>query len=304
MQKQILALHDLAGVGRSSLVPIIALLSAAGHQCVPLPTAVFSSHMALPQWTTVDLTAYLAEAIAQYTALSLRCEAIYAGFLNHVNQIAYVQTAVTQLKAPHGCFLLDPVMGDNGRVYAAYTSALGEQLQQLCRQADILTPNLTEAALLLGYAPDTQPANVEQVQTWAQRLGERYQAQIVITGVTGIAGVANGASVVGAAVSAISDSADTETGIVCFDGNTVSFFAHERIGGYYPGTGDIFAAVLLGCLLQGESLLEACRFAGAFVRDSIRYTQATQANPLYGVQIEPLLARIAARHGRDQQAEK
>lgn len=279
MQKRVLALHDLAGVGRSSLVPIITLLSAAGHQCVPLPTAVFSSHMALPQWTTVDLTVYLGEAIAQYTALSLRFEAIYVGFLNHADQIASVRTAVAQLKAPAGCFLLDPVMGDNGRVYAAYTPALRQQLRELAHQADILTPNLTEAALLLGYAPDTLPADREQAQTWARQLGEQYQAQIIITGV------------------AVPDVADTETGVVCFDGDTTSVLLHERIGGYYPGTGDIFTAVLLGCLLQGEPLAEACRFAGAFVRDSIRYTQAAQAEPLLGVQTEPLLGRIAARHG-------
>ena len=102
MQKKVLALHDLSGFGRSSLVPIIAVLSAAGHQCVPLPTAVFSIHTAIPNWVTTDLTGAIQGTIEQYDALGLRFEAVYAGFLGSADQIDRVREAARRLKAVDG----------------------------------------------------------------------------------------------------------------------------------------------------------------------------------------------------------
>lgn len=99
MQKKVLALHDLSGFGRSSLVPIIAAISAAGHQCVPLPTAYFSTHMAIPGWETVDLTGVMPRVIDQYDRLGLRFESVYAGFLGSADQIDCVRDAVLRLKS-------------------------------------------------------------------------------------------------------------------------------------------------------------------------------------------------------------
>ena len=119
MQKKVLALHDLSGFGRSSLVPIISVLSAFGHQCVPLPTAVFSTHMAIPGWVKSDLTGEMHPTIDQYDRLGLRFEAVYAGFLGSASQIDSVREAAERLKAENGLTLIDPVMGDNGEVYSS-----------------------------------------------------------------------------------------------------------------------------------------------------------------------------------------
>ena len=110
MQKKVLALHDLSGFGRSSLVPIISVLSAFGHQCVPLPTAVFSTHMAIPGWVKSDLTGEMHPTIDQYDRLGLRFEAVYAGFLGSASQIDSVREAAERLKAENGLTLIDPVM--------------------------------------------------------------------------------------------------------------------------------------------------------------------------------------------------
>ena len=144
MQKKVLALHDLSGFGRSSLVPIISVLSAFGHQCVPLPTAVFSTHMAIPGWVKSDLTGEMHPTIDQYDRLGLRFEAVYAGFLGSASQIDSVREAAERLKAENGLTLIDPVMGDNGEVYSSYTPEMCTRMRELCAIADLITPNTTE----------------------------------------------------------------------------------------------------------------------------------------------------------------
>lgn len=274
--KQVLAMHDIASFGRASLVPVIAALSAAGHQCVPLPTAAFSTHMALPGWVSTDLNDFLLQALAQYKQLALRFDAIYAGYLNSEQQIDCVARAVQWLKDADGLALIDPVMGDGGKLYTAYTPALCARMRQLCRTAaDILTPNVTEAAVLLEFPPDTFPEDINKVQAWAERLHKLYHAKVVLTGIS---------------------FRESEIGVACFDGNEHILLQNERIGGYFPGTGDLFDSVLLGGLLNGQTLEKACRLAMAFVQDSIACTVAADANPLYGVQFEPLLGRLAAQH--------
>ena len=146
MQKKVLALHDLSGFGRSSLVPIIAAISAAGHQCVPLPTAYFSTHMAIPGWETVDLTGVMPRVIDQYDRLGLRFESVYAGFLGSADQIDCVRDAVLRLKSENGTAFIDPVMGDNGEVYATYTPEMCTRMRELCEIADIITPNSGDPA--------------------------------------------------------------------------------------------------------------------------------------------------------------
>ncbi len=271
MQKKVLALHDLSGFGRSSLVPIIATISAAGHQCVPLPTAYFSTHMAIPGWKTVDLTGVMPGVIEQYEQLGLRFESVYAGFLGSADQIDGVRDAVLRLKAEGGIALIDPVMGDNGTVYATYTPEMCIRMRELCEIADIITPNTTEAAILLDRDPATAPRSEEEAWAWLHALRERYGAQVVLTGLDYEPGRVG-------------------SGCLSADGGAISL--HERIAQYYPGTGDLFAAVMLGVLLNGGTLAEACEQAGAFVKDCIAYTAGQQTEPNFGVQFEKLLPHL------------
>ena len=177
MQKKVLALHDLSGFGRSSLVPIIAAISAAGHQCVPLPTAYFSTHMAIPGWETVDLTGVMPRVIDQYDRLGLRFESVYAGFLGSADQIDCVRDAVLRLKSENGTAFIDPVMGDNGEIYATYTPEMCTRMRELCEIADIITPNTTEAAILLDRDPASAPQNETEAQEWLHALPRRHRAQ-------------------------------------------------------------------------------------------------------------------------------
>lgn len=271
MQKKILALHDLSGFGHSSLVPIISVLSAFGHQCVPLPTAVFSTHMAIPGWVKSDLTREMHPTIDQYDELGLRFEAVYAGFLGSASQIDSVAEAARRLKAEGGLTLIDPVMGDNGEVYSSYTPEMCTRMRELCAIADLITPNTTEAAILLGRDPVSAPQSECEAVEWMQALYEQYGAAVVLTGL---------------------DYENGKVGSGCFEGGESTVSLHERIDCYYPGTGDLFAAVMLGELLGGATLRSACVRAGEFVRDTIAYTAEQHTDPNFGVQFEKLLPRL------------
>ena len=271
MQKKVLALHDLSGFGRSSLVPIIAVLSAGGHQCVPLPTAVFSTHTAIPDWVTTDLTGAMQGTIDQYDRLGLRFESVYAGFLGSADQIDRVREAAERLKTPDGITLIDPVMGDNGKVYDTYTPEMCTRMRELCEIADIITPNTTEAAILLDWDPASKPRDPAEAWQWLRALRSRYGAQVVLTGL---------------------DFARGRVGTGCLSGEGGTISMHRRISRYYPGTGDLFASVMLAALLNSDKLADACEFAGEFVKDCIAYTAAQQTDPMHGVQFEKLLPRL------------
>ena len=270
IQKKILALHDLSCFGRSSLVPITAVLSAMGHQCVPLPTAVFSTHTAIDGWICADLTRSLHPMLVHFKELGLTFEAVYSGFLGSALQIDCVAEAA-QCKAAGGLFLVDPVMGDNGEVYATYTPEMTARMGELCARADLITPNVTEAAILLGKRPDAAVRDAEEAADWCAALHERYHAQIVLTGL---------------------ELSPEEITVACCAGGNTAYIRHARLGGFYPGTGDIFASVLLGSLLGGSSLTDSAAKAGAFVCACIGYTAAQHTDPMHGVQFEPLLGRL------------
>ena len=271
MQKKVLALHDLSGFGRSSLVPIIAVLSAGGHQCVPLPTAVFSTHTAIPNWVTTDLTSAMQGTIEQYDALGLRFEAVYAGFLGSADQIDRVREAAQRLKTPDGITLIDPVMGDNGKVYDTYTPEMCTRMRELCAIADIITPNTTEAAILMDWDPCSRPRTAEEAGEWLRALRAQYGAQVVLTGL---------------------DFEQGKVGSGCLSDTGGTLSLHRRIDRYYPGTGDLFASVMLGALLNGHSLPAACERAGEYVKDCIAYTAEQQTDPMHGVQFEKLLYKL------------
>lgn len=269
-QRKILALHDLAGAGRSSLVPILSAISAMGHQCVPVPTAVYSSHLGLPGWHGSDLTAAMRPALAQYEALGLRFDAVYTGFLSSAEQLDIVAEAAERLCA--GLAIVDPVLGDNGRLYSSATPALCARMGGLCGKADVITPNCTEAAVLLGMEPCAAPRDSAEACDWARQLRERYGAAAVLTGFSPRAG---------------------ELAVVCCAENGPQLLHHPRIDAYYPGTGDLFAAVLTGSLVHGETLPQAAGRAAEFVRLCIEDTERQGAERLHGVRFEPLLYRLS-----------
>lgn len=269
-QKKVLALHDLACFGRSSLVPITSILSVQGHQCVPVPTAVFSTHTAINGWTSHDLTQNINPTLSHFESLNLKFDAIYSGFLGCAEQIDCVINS-SKLKADNGYFLVDPVMGDNGKVYKTYTPEMTQRMSELCHIADCITPNVTEASILLGKSPDSAPKDKQGAENWSKSLADMFSTDVVLTGM---------------------HFSDDEITVACTQNNETLFLSHECINTYFAGTGDIFASVLLGQILRSKSLYESALCASDFVKRCIIDTANKNTDILYGVEFEPLLSHL------------
>ena len=266
MQKKVLALHDLSGFGRSSLVPIIAAISAAGHQCVPLPTAYFSTHMAIPGWETVDLTGVMPRVIDQYDRLGLRFESVYAGFLGSVDQIDCVRDAVLRLKSENGTAFIDPVMGDNGKMYAALTEDYPARMRKFIEGADIITPNITEACLLTGRSFNPCPTLHETKEMLRELCGFGVRFAVI----TGF-------------------SEKGQLGAVgCFDGAFTECLTPKKDVAC-SGTGDVFASALLGAVLRGADYPQALEIATKFTYAAVEYTAAASDRRFYGIHFQPVL---------------
>jgi pyridoxine kinase len=264
-------IQDLSSFGRCSASVVLPVLSVLGTQCCLLPTAVLSTHTGFPGNTFHDLTDQLSPAMDQWAELGLTFDALYSGFLGSAEQAALVRRFRTQFQPK--LTLVDPVMGDHGVVYRTCTPELCREMAVLAEEADLITPNLTEAALLLGLAPDARPQDEGELSRWASMLSRENRRSVVITGVSG------GPGQIGAY---FWDRADGSHGPIWAEETPQS----------YPGTGDLFASVLLGKLTQGASLPEAAAGAVSFVAACAQFTYEAGTPPLSGVELEAMLPQL------------
>lgn len=274
-------IHDLSGFGRCSLTEVIPILSVMGVQCCPLPTAFLSTHTGGFQgFTFLDMTEELPRAAAHWKALDLKFQAIYSGFLGSERQIGIVADFIRDFRSEDTLVVVDPVMGDDGQAYQTYTPAMCAGMARLAELADVITPNLTEAAFLLGR--DYQELGESALHD-ENALGELVKALSL--------GGHRSVALTGAAL------APGRTGAMCYDARTgrteavqADFVAHPL-----HGTGDIFASVLTGGLMRGGSLGAAARRAVDFIHACAVRTVA-QGLPLReGVDFEPLLWELGNR---------
>ncbi len=269
-------INDMSGFGRCSLTVAMPILSVMGAQCCPLPTAYLSSQTAIPGFTFTDMTGEMEKASAHWQALGLTFDAIYTGFLGSEAQIELIGRFIGAFRRPGTTVLVDPVMGDHGRTYRTYTAAMCEGMAHLAGLADIITPNITEAAMLLGRAPDEQPESEREAEAWAEALSLDGRRSVVITGFS------RDVSHIGAMCF---DSGCGRCGAVCSDLVDVPFH----------GAGDVFASVLLGALLRGANLASSAQLAADFVRDAARRSVAFGNGPNDGLVFEPLLGPLSGK---------
>ena len=272
---RVAAIHDLSGFGRCSLTVALPILSVMGIQACPLPTAFLSTHTGGFQgFTFLDMTDEMPKAAAHWKALGLHFQAIYSGFLGSARQIGVVETFIRDFRREDTVVVVDPVMGDHGRVYQTYTPDLCAGTARLAELADVITPNLTEAALLLGLPYDALPEGEAGCLEIAERLSLDGRRSVVLTGAS---------------------AAPDRTGAACFDARTgrAEMIQTQRVPREFHGTGDVFASVLTGALVRGKSLPEAARLAVEFVRACGERTAAEGLPMREGVDFEPLLGLLA-----------
>ena len=271
---RIAAIHDLSCFGRCSLTIALPVLSAMGCQCCPLPTALLSAHTGISGFTFLDTTDEMRRISAHWSQLSLHFQAIYTGFLSSAPQINLVEDFLRRFHAPDTLLVMDPVMGDHGTPYKTCTPALRQGLRELVAQADVITPNLTEAAILLDIPyHESQTADASEL---VRALSLQGQRSVVLTGYAAAPG---------------------QVGALCYDRDTrqVEAVQTDRVPQDFPGTGDLFASVLTGALTRGAPLLQAARTAVDFVGSCVARSVAEGAGKAEGVDFEPLLRQLTVK---------
>ena len=268
---RVACINDISGFGRCSLTVALPVLSVMGVQACPAPTAVLSKHTGFPSYSFRDLT----DALPEYfrTWGDLQFDWIYSGFLGSEAQLSSVQAFFTaQQRANPACrILLDPVMGDDGRMYSTYNQAMCDAVRRLTAQADVITPNVTEACLLTDTPYHGEELHTAEAVALAEKLMTLGCGAAVITGIVRDEIICN---------------------LTYFDGKP-EFSAVHRTKRIFSGTGDLFASVLCGGLAKGRPLHEAVLTAERFLSDVTRYTLSQNTDPNEGVLFEPLLRQLA-----------
>ena len=281
---RVAAIHDLSGFGRTSLTVAIPVFSTMGIQICPLPTAVLSSETgAFEDFAFVDLSAHLTDFMGHWQRLGLKFDAVYSGFLASPAQAGLVHECMQSMLLPGGLAVVDPVLGDNGKLDPTQTREMVESMRWLIRRVGCVTPNLTEAALLLDEpmpeaALDQQNKTIDEklAKKWLVRLAEMGPSYVVITSVPLAGGRKN------------------ESAVIAYNSKEDRFWkvAFEYIPVFYPGTGDTFASVLTSCLLTGDSLPMAMGRAVQFVSLAIKTTFGHGTPPREGIMLEKALGSL------------
>ena len=276
---RVCAIHDLSAFGRCALTVVIPTLSALGIQTIPLPTALMSTHTGGYDNIYIrDLSPDMNGMKAHWRSLGISFDAIYSGFVLDASQGEIIMELIEQFSDTTPLVLVDPVMGDEGVLYSTCTDELREVMQQLCEHAHVITPNLTEACILTGTPyPAGTPTSEGEARRQAQELLAGLSSLCSKVAITGIE-YNDGTPFVMTAVR---------------DGDTCSFYSQEKIGASYPGTGELFASVLLGLMLDGEPFPSAARFAGRFVAETIASSEGVIEEARFGTALEPALMKLA-----------
>ncbi|MBN2812994.1 MAG: pyridoxamine kinase [Bacteroidales bacterium] len=273
--KQIAAIHDLSGFGRTSLSVVIPILSTMGIKVCPLPTAVLSSHSRYKGYHFADLTDHMQPVIDHWKKLNINFDAIYSGFLGSHRQISLVQKMIDDFASENQLVIVDPVLGDNGRMYDPIDNQLVSAMKNLIKQADIVTPNLTEASLLLDE-PFRTNLSEDNIKEWMLKLSDMGPGIVVITSVPAC-------------------QPDQNFSVIAYDKNGSRFWKVpiDYIPADFPGTGDCFTSVLTGSLLQGDSLPIALDRAVHFISYGVRATYGYNYDQNQGILLERILNRLS-----------
>ena len=268
--KKIAAIHDLSGYGRASLTVAIPILSYMGYQVCPLPTAILSAHSEYKDFRSFDLTDQMQGIIDHWKELDLHFDALYSGYLASEKQMNIVSGFFDDFSQDDNFILVDPVLGDHGKLYPGMDTGMITGMRELCKKANVITPNLTEAAFLLDTAPSPHTPPGEAIE-WCKALSKLGPEYVIIT-------------------SAPSGN-EKKVATLAYNKNDERLWrvSSDYVAASYPGTGDAFASVITGCLLNGDSLPEAIERAVHFINMGIKATFGYTHNPLDGMNQEKVL---------------
>ena len=270
-QKRIALVNDITGFGRCSVAVELPLISAMKVQACALPTAILSCHTGFPTHYIDDYTDRMRPYMEDWQRNGVQFDGIATGFLGSAEQIAIVADFIRAFKQPGTRVMVDPVMGDYGKLYASYTDEMCEKMKALLALADIVTPNLTEACRLLDRPyPKDGKVDTAELEYMAAELADRGPSQVVITG--------------------LSAGKDIENFI--YEAGRGTMLRERKIGGDRSGSGDAFAAIVIASLVKGESLTDAVKKAADFISKCLKYAVDLDLPWNYGLPFEEYLTEL------------
>lgn len=272
---RVAAVHDMSGFGKTSLTVVIPILSTMGIQVCPLPTAILSSHTGgFEGYKFVDLTNEMTEYIEHWKKLNIKFDCIYSGFLGSASQISIVTNFIKYFKDDESLVVIDPVMGDDGKTYAPFGQDMVDKMKKFIEIGDIITPNMTEAALLLDE-DYKEVISVAEVKDWLKRLSEKGPKIVIITSV-------------------VDTVKRKTTSVIAYNKEDDRFWKVEcdYIPARFPGTGDCFTSVVVGSLLQGDSLPIALDRSVQFITTAIKASYGYKYDIREGVILEKVIGSL------------
>ena len=273
--KRAVAINDISCLGKCSLTVALPIISALGVEAVVLPTAMLSTHTAFEGFTFCDLTEQMEPVSRHWQERNEHFDCIYSGYLGSMKQISLVEDFIDTFKNSDTAVIVDPVLGDNGMLYKNFTLDFAKEMAKLCSKADVITPNLTEAAYLLGRDYVGEGYSQEYIRETLRALSALGAEKVVLTGVSydkKSLGVAT------------YDSASGEYG----------YIKSDKINSMFHGTGDVWASTFAGAFTKGMSFTDAVKVATEFTVEAIKATLDDRDEHWYGVKFESCLNKLTS----------
>lgn len=271
-QKRIALINDITGFGRCSVTVELPLISALKVQACPFPTALLSVHTGFPSHYIDDCTDRMRPYMENWKENGLTFDGIATGFIGSAAQIGIVIDFIEMFRTAETKVMVDPVMGDNGRLYASYTPEMCREMRRLLHYADLVTPNLTEACELLELPyPEDGAVTDEELLHMARALSDAGPAQVVITGLC---------------------SGDVIRNLIYERGREPEILRQRKIGIDRSGTGDAFAAIVAASLVRGETLHAAVTRAAEFISRVLKYMEPLDIPWNWGLAFEEYLTDL------------
>lgn len=269
-QKKIAVINDFCGFGRCSLAVSLPVISAMKIQCCPLPTSVFSNHTGFESFYYTDFTCHMNQYINEWKKLNLRFNGILTGYLGSPEQIDIVKSFLTGFRTDETITVIDPVMGDYGKLYNSYSPLLAEKMSALVPYAHILTPNLTEACILTDtdYCTDMTDGQLLNI---CEKLCDMGPEKIVISGI---------------------ECGDDLKNFIYEKGKSFSVIREHKVGPCRSGTGDVFSSIIAADAVNGVDFTESVKHASAFIAKVLRRALELDLPKTDGICFEEFLSEI------------
>lgn len=274
--KRIVTVQDISCLGKCSLTVALPIISACGAEAVVLPTAVLSNHTAFKEFTFRDLTDDLEPITKKWKKENISFDAIYTGYLGSFRQIEIVKNLIKDFKRENTIVLIDPAMADNGALYKGFNPEFAAEMASLCKAADVIVPNLTEAAFMLNIPYVAENYDENYVKSVLYKLTELGAKTAVLTGISLKSG---------------------ELGAYGYDSVADKFFyySREKLPVNFHGTGDIFASAMCGALAIGKSIEESNKIAVDYTVESMIKTMEDKNHEWYGVNFEQAIPYLVEK---------